>query len=342
MSEISGELSLHETIYGGIEPLECLRGMAYYYQAVYRTIRHLVGDPRHTDIGGVDETGEVAGSRGGRLEPLKEDTPKGGLYRLSFDEVRSLRRFINTDLEHLGMEFYLQRVEWALRCRRECTDSRKPTPAARRRPDLHPCLMTGGFHRISKTGEVGDYPYERFLGETQAIFSAIHAHLVSINRAFGDLYYHVAELPFSSFTPAGKSEIGHLSSELNRIMRGLIVATHLQPQKEWQQDVVSYLLTCRADCQRFFETIPHYYQMHRLRLVVYPLDRVQDDEARGGPHDFPLACLPWSAGVYLDFLQAYQNIAHHTLAVLHWAIRLHARWNFVPRRVLQAIAPIST
>ncbi|HEU0301649.1 MAG TPA: hypothetical protein VFR37_19495 [Longimicrobium sp.] len=312
---------LDDLIFGGIEKLDCLRAMAHYYQTVYRTIRHLVGSSGHPGT-----------------PPLPGTTED--VIRLSEEEVRLLRRFINSDLEHLGMEFYLQRVEWALRCSRE-----RGTPEheadARRTPATHPCRMQGRFGRIAQTGKALDYPYEDFLGETQAIFGAIHAHLVSINRAFGDLYYHVANLPFASFTPAGKNEIGHLSSELNRLMRGLMVATHLQPQREWQTDLVSYLLTCRADCQRFFETIPHYYQMHRLRLILYPIDGRESDEGRQGPHDFPVPCLPWSAGVYLDFLQAYQNIAHHTLAVIHWSIRLYARWNFVPRRVLQAIAPVA-
>jgi hypothetical protein len=309
-------------IYGDVEGLECLRGMTYYYQTVYQSIRHLV-DPRRQP-----STPDL-------------DLPKDGLVRLSVEEVRSLRRFINSDLEQLGIEFYLQRVGWALGCSRDAG-----TPGhhalAQQFPARHPCVMKGGFKAIADTGDANVYPYEEFLCETHAIFAAIHAHLVSINRAFGELYYHVAELPFASFTPAGKSEIGHLSSELNRLMRGLMVATHLQPQQDWQSDLISYLLTCRADCQRFFETIPHYYQMHRLRLVVYPIGTARDEEARGRPHQFPLTCLPWSAGVYLDFLNAYQNIAQHTLAVIHWSIRLYARWYFVPRRVLQAISPISS
>lgn len=313
---------LDALIFGDVDRLDCLRAMTHYYQTVYRTIRRLVDEDR-------------------RSPAMPHPGWDSDIFRLSEDEVRRLRRFINSDLEHLGMEFYLQRVGWALRCSREC-DLHQPSADARRSAAKHPCLMKGGFRRIVEEGSATAYPYEKFLGETQAIFGAIHAHLVSINRAFGDLYYHVANLPFSSFTLAGKSEIWHLSSELNRIMRGLLVATHLQPQRDWQSDLISYLLTCRADCQRFFETIPHYYQMHRLRLVVYPIGTAQDDEGREGPHEFPLACLPWSAGVYLDFLQAYQNIAHHSLAVIHWSIRLYARWNFVPRRVLQAIAPIST
>ena len=150
--------------------------------------------------------------------------------------------------------------------------------------------------------EKGDqqYTYEQFLGETLPFFVAIHAHLVSINRAMSDLHYYATELPFATFTDIGKSEIRHLSTELDRIMTGLLVATHLQPRNSWQSDLGSYLISCRADCQRLFDTIPRYYQRHRLRLIVFSID--PPDDLSRGPHAYPVACSPSSAGVYLDFL----------------------------------------
>jgi hypothetical protein len=50
--------------------------------------------------------------------------------------------------------------------------------------------------------------------------------------------------------------------------------------------------------------------------------------------------VPWSAGAYLDFLDTYQNIVHHLMAVIVWSVRLYSLWYFVPRRYLQLIAPM--
>jgi hypothetical protein len=80
-----------ELIYGEIEPLQCLHNMALYYQCILGSIKHLVGVKESED-------------------------PTAKLWRMSFEQVRDLRRYINSDLEHFGLEFYLQRVEWALGC----------------------------------------------------------------------------------------------------------------------------------------------------------------------------------------------------------------------------------
>jgi hypothetical protein len=302
-------------IYEDIDPLPCLHSMVEYYQCIYKSINHLVG---HRKFKG-----------------------ESNLSFMSFDQVRAFRRYINADLDNLSIEFYLQRAGWAL----ECKNHRNPETHRQdvlRYPARHPCLMKAGFKKITKEGESG-YTYENFLGETLPIFIAIHNHLVSINRALGDLYYYVTEAPFSSFTPTGKSEIRNLTRQLNRIMRGLLIATHLQPQYLSQVDLVSYMVSCRADCQQFFEIIPRYYQTHRMRLVVFPVDQIYSDHdpyQTGQPHILPLTCLPWSAGVYLDFLAAYESIALHTMAVLVWAIRLYSLWFFVPQRYLRLIAPL--
>lgn len=330
-----------KTIYGNIEPLQCLRPMTLYYQCILASIKHLVG---------VQKDGEK------KLE----------LSRMSFDQVRDLRRYINSDLEHFGLEFYLQRVQWARRCEDELI--RRPQDDqvrlahildARKNPSQHPCRMRDGFVHIlcgpEPTGKLKElrrknsknrtteYTYEHYLGQTLHIFVAIHSHLTSINRALGDLYNYVTQAPFSTFTPLGKSEIRHLTRELNRIMRGLLVATHLQPQDEWQYDLINYLMSCRADCQRFLETVPAYYQTHRMRLVVFKIDPIArdliDPYETSIPHLFPVACLPWSAGMYSDFLSAYQSIAVHVMAVLNWSLRLYSLWYFVPRRYLRLISP---
>ena len=170
------------------------------------------------------------------------------LTRMSPERVREFRRYINADLENYGLEFYLQRVEWAHKCRENCTGDDRH--AASMSPAKHTCQMHRGFRRIVDSK---DYSYADFLGDTLPAFVALNVHLNSINRALGTLYYYVTELPAAAFTPLGKSEIQHLTRELNRIMRGLLVATHLQPQADWQRDLVNYLISCRADCQRFFE-----------------------------------------------------------------------------------------
>jgi hypothetical protein len=306
-------MELPEMIYGSeeikMEPLQCLRPMVWYYLCIHGSIRHLAGD--------------------------KDYESDDHFTKMSPEQVREFRRYINSDLENYGLEFYLQRAAWADKCKQAKGDPGHERKA-KENPAKHPCQMKGGFRRIVE-GE--KYTYEEFLGETLPISVAIHAHLVSINRALGDLYYYATELPFAAFTPVGKSEILHLTTELHRIIIGLFVATHLQPQAEWQRDLANYLITCRADCQRFFETIPRYYQTHRMRLVIFQIEPDTQDTHMSKPYPHPLACLPWSAGVYLDFLAAYENIVRHAMAVIHWTIRLHSRWSFVPRRYLRLISP---
>lgn len=306
-------------IYGDIKPLPCLESMVVYYQSIYKSINHLVGHKVFSDA--------------------------SQLSYMSFEQVRDLRRYINADLDNLSTEFYLQRMMWALDCDKKSKDAGK---AAHRRdamknPAHHPCLMNSGFKWIATSGKVAAYTYEEFLGDTLPVFIAIHNHLVSINRALGDLYYYVTEAPFSSFTPIGKREILSLTSQLNRIMQGLFIATHLQPQSPAQKDLVSYLVSCRADCQHFFDTIPRSYQTHRMRLVVFPIDPpVIDPYQTKEPHELPLTCLPWSAGLYVDFLAAYRVVAEHAIAIFVWTIRLYSLWYFVPRRYLRLIAPMET
>jgi hypothetical protein len=85
-----------------------------------------------------------------------------------------------------------------------------------------------------------------------------------------------------------------------------------------------------------------------MRLAVFPIDPPvgdldqTDDPSGFEPQVFPVTCLPWSAGVYLDFLAAYEDIALHVIAVLVWAVRLYSLWYFVPRRYLRLIAPTGT
>lgn len=302
-------------IYGEIQHLGCLDSMAEYYQRIFKTIYHLVGHKKFSDT--------------------------ENLAHMSFEQVRDSRRYVNADLDNLSIEFYLQRVGLAHECLIKSNDAEHREQALRD-PAHHPCAMRGGFREIA---EGRDYSYEEFLGETLPIFVAIHSHLVSINRALGNLYYYVTEAPFSSFTPTGKSEIRNLTRQLNRIMKGLLIATHLQPQSPEQYDLMNYLVSCRADCQNFFETIPRYYQTHRMRLVVFPIDTPFNRPNQAGgpsgfePQIFPVTCVPWSAGVYLDFLAAYEDIALHVMAVLVWAIRLYSLWYFVPRRYLRLVAP---
>lgn len=300
-----------------MDRLRCLEPMVWYYQCVNRSIGHLAGRQRN------------------RYEEH--------LARMSPEQVRDFRRYINTDLDNLSIEFYLQRVEWAKECYVE-RDKQRHKKDALDNPPRHPCQMKGGFQRIAAAGNEPDYTYEQFLGETLPIFVAIHNHLTSINRALGNLYYYTTEVPFSSFTPTGKTEILHMTKELDRLMMGLLVATHLQRRHVWQTDLVSYLVTCRSDCYRFLETIPRYYQNHRMRLVVFPIDPVAEeaDPYRGKEKldRLPLSCVPWSAGAYLDFLDTYQNIVHHIMAVAVWTLRLYSLWYFVPRRYLRLVSPM--
>ncbi|HKY28881.1 MAG TPA: hypothetical protein VJM12_13160 [Pyrinomonadaceae bacterium] len=310
-----------EKIMGAIYPnrLQCLEPMIWYYQCINQSIFHLAG-----------------------REGYEEDTH---FARMSPEEVRSFRRYINTDLDNLSLEFYLQRAQWAMKCSKH---KGRPThdEGALTNPTLHPCRMKGGFLKIADDGNESAYTYEEFLGETLPIFVAIHNHLTSINRALGNLYYYITEVPFSSFTPTGKTEILHMTKELERLMLGLLVATHLQRKEHWQTDLVNCLVSCRSDCYRFLETIPRYYQNHRMRLVVFPIDPVPSRidpysaENRDRHEPLPLSCVPWAAGAYLDFLDTYQSIAHHLRAVIVWSIRLYSLWYFVPRRYLRHISPI--
>src|SRR6185295_11495247 len=164
------------------------------------------------------------------------------------------------------LEFYLQRAQWAIECH---ADKQKRegehNENARENPSRHPCQMKGGFQLIAESGERSVYTYERFLGESRPIFVAVHSHLTSINLALGRLYYYITEVPFSSFTPTGKTEILHMTKELERLMLGLLVATHLQRRYDWQSDLLNYLVSCSTDCFRFLDTFPHYYQNHRMR-----------------------------------------------------------------------------
>lgn len=317
-------------IFGKMDRLRCLEPMVWYYQCVNRSIGHLAGRER--------------------------DKYEEHLARMSPEQVRDFRRYINTDLDNLSIEFYLQRVDWAKECwknGRGKTAKEQHRREALKNPSRHPCQMKGGFASIAEGGKEREYTYEQFLGETLPIFVAIHNHLASINRALGNLYYYMTEVPFSSFTPTGKTEILHMTKELERLMLGLLVATHLQRRHEWQTDLVSCLVSCRSDCYRFMETIPRYYQNHRMRLVVFPISPVPEEvDPYGVPTDvdlyhgqrrlspLPLTCAPWSAGAYLDFLDTYQNIVHHLMAVIVWSLRLYSLWYFVPRRYLQLIAPM--
>ena len=302
--------------------LECLEPMIWYYQCINQSISHLAGRP------GFEDDKQFA--------------------RMSPEEVRSFRRYINTDLDNLSLEFYLQRAQWASECSAE-KGKNEHVESALENPARHPCRMKGGFGLIaaSANGDESVYTYEQFLGETLPIFVAIHNHLTSINRALGNLYYYITEVPFSSFTPTGKTEILHMTKELERLMLGLLVATHLQRKERWQTDLVNCLVSCRSDCYRFLETIPRYYQNHRMRLVVFPIDPVParidpyNEENRERYEPLPLSCVPWAAGAYLDFLDTYQSISHHLRAVIVWAIRLYSLWYFVPRRYLRHISPMA-
>lgn len=296
-------------IVGLIKPLECLCPMTWYYRRIRASIGYLAGDEKYAN--------------------------KENLARMTYEQVRYLRRYINTDLHNYSVEFYLQRLSWSEMKNGEKFDQEK-FPHWSVAPDK--MKKRSGFRRIY-TNNDQKYGYGDFLAETLPFFSAIHAHLVSINRALGNLHYYVTELPFATFTDVGRTEIIRLTSELDHLMMGLLVATHLQPRKEHQADLVSYLISCRADCQRLFETIPRYYQSHRIRLIVFPIDP-PSPESPPGPHPFPKTCLPGCSGVYLDFLNSYQNIAQHILAVIHWALRLFSLWYFVPRRVLRVISPV--
>jgi len=313
--ENPGVINLAEIFGDEIDPLRCLEPMAWYYQVVNRSIGNLAGRARNE--------------------------PDEHLARMSPEQVRDFRRYINTDLDNLSIEFYLQRAEWARECH-AAKRQRRHIKDALDNPSRHPCQMKGGFARIAVDGQ--QYGYEEFLGETLPIFVAIHNHLTSINRALGNLYYFATEVPFSSFTPTGKTEILHMTNELDRLMLGLLVATHLQRRHDWQTDLVSYLVSCRSDCYRFLETIPRYYQNHRMRLVVFPIDPVPKEvdpyAPKSKPSLLPLSCVPWSAGAYLDFLDTYQNIVHHLLAVIVWSLRLYSLWYFVPRRYLRLISPM--
>jgi hypothetical protein len=312
IDEIKGRVLSVDEIYDKIDYLPCLRSMVVYYQRIYKSINHLVGHDAFDS--------------------------REYFYNISSEHIRRFRRYINSDLNNLSIEFYLQRAQWASECRDKWASEAEHREDAMKTPARHPCLMKGGFRSIAEGRE---YTYEHFMGETLPIFIAIHNHLVSINRALRDLYRYVTDAPFSSFTPTGKSEILNLTSQLNRIMQGLLVATHLQPQKDDQRDLVSYLISRRADCQHFFETIPLYYQTHRMRLVVSAAPDGAAPEA-AWPYELPVTCLPWSAGVYLDFLSAYESIALHVMAVFAWAIRLYSLWHFVPQRYLRLLAPTAS
>ena len=316
--KIKLEKILGPTLYP--DRLECLESMIWYYQCINASICYLAG-----------------------RKDFEEETY---FARMSPEEVRDFRRYINTDLDNLSLEFYLQRAQWASKCHSEKGEN-DHDESARNNPSRHPCQMKGGFQLIAKNGDNSAYTYEQFLGETLPIFVAIHSHLASINRALGKLYYCTTEVPFSSFTPTGKTEILHMTKELERLMLGLLVATHLQPKYVWQTDLVNCLVSCRSDCYRFLETIPRYYQNHRMRLVVFPIDPVPEgidpyhEQNRDRHEPLPLSCVPWSAGAYLDFLDAYQSIAHHLRAVIVWSLRLYSLWFFVPRRYLRHIAPMA-
>lgn len=300
--------------------LECLESMIWYYQCINHSIWHLAGRKGYED-----ETHFV---------------------RMSPEEIRDFRRYINTDLDNLSLEFYLQRAQWALECYRKKDDA-DHAEQARDNPPRHPCRMNKGFQLIAKTGDMSAYTYEQFLGQTLPSFVAIHSHLTSINRALGKLYYFITEVPFSSFTPTGKTEILHMTKELERLMLGLLIATHLQRKNEWETDLVNCLVSIRSDCYRFLETIPRYYQNHRMRLVVFPIEPVPESidpyhvSNKDRYEPLPLTCVPWSAGAYLDFLDTYQTIAHHLRAVIVWSIRLYSLWYFVPRRYLRYVAPMA-
>lgn len=311
------DMLTQETVLGQIEALGCLEAMAWYYRVIYSAIRHCVGDEKYNAY--------------------------WFFSTFSAEEIQELRRQIDADLENLGIEFYLRRMGWALECRKAMLNKEEKEnhlQKARLNPARHPCQMKKG-HGFRRVVEGGEYSFEDFLAETLPAFITIHAHLVAINRLLGDLYSFVAELPLASFTPPGKSEIREMTSELNRIMRGLLVATHLQPQADWQRDLVSFLASSRSDCLRFFETVPQYFLSHRRRLVVFPLELSPEDDAESGIfRSLPLTCLPWSSGVYQDFLTTYESLARHTLSVFNWSLRLYSRWYFVPKRYLQLISAI--
>lgn len=246
------------------------------------------------------------------------------LVRVSSSEMRRLRRYINTDLHGYRVEFYMQRRQWAV----------DPKSAPEHLEALGVLPMGGGFCR-------GDpYHYDEFVLETRAEFDAILSHLVAINRLVGYLHYCTTELPFATFTKIAKGEILHVASQLDRVMTALMVATHLQPRAEWQADLLSFLVSRRADCQRFLETVPKYYQTHRLRLVT------EDEDALKGQPVLDVAaaptCLPWCAGVYLDFLNALSGIAQHSLAIVNWCIRLYSHWYRVPPRFASLVSPASS
>lgn len=315
--------ALVKAAFGEIESLDCLAPMVTYYTLLRESIY-------------------------GLLEKGGESGEQHVLSRMPRDQVRELRRYVNADLEQYGIEFYLQRLDWALQqMERQDRGPGCQSCGKEKWKSAHcTCQMLShtGFARVALKGK-NEYPYAEFLKDTLPIFTAMHSHLVSINRGMANLYHRMTELPVAMFSPAGRGEILQLTRQLDRIMAGLLVATHLQPQKPWQGDLVGFLLSRKTDCQRLSDTLHRLYQTHRLRLIIFPIDDVApnrdpyDDE--GTPAVYPISCLPESAGIYMDFLGDYRVLVHHARAIIHWAIRLHSLWYFVPRRVLRSIAPQS-
>ena len=301
-------------ILGRIQPIQCLMSMVWYYQVVYRAIVYFSSSE----------------------DELEQDD--GSMFtRFSRDEINEINSYITSDLEHYSLEFYLVYKEKAFRCREKMnsqdeTDREKHLKDAICNPAAHPCQMIQGFRDIVDDEKEGAYEFDLFLGQAGSLFTGIHAHLVSINRVLSDLYYFTTELPFSSFTPPGKNEIRRLTSGLNGIMRGLLVATHLQPQALWQSDIINYLITCRADCLRLIKMIDSYYHNHKIRLNVDYYESKVDQSILTEADKWTTLriCQPMTAGVYLDFLTSFKTIAQHTLAIYHWAIRLFSVFFKVP------------
>ncbi|MCR9096060.1 MAG: hypothetical protein NXI30_17690 [bacterium] len=355
--------------YREIVPLNCLWPMTWYYRGVRDTIRYFArGDaervfavPSTPPRRWIDDDAAQSMPEADRLArraewELREEekgdriSPRVGqrtgnlrFLRMERGQIDRVCRYINTDLLNYALEFYLQRKRWALDANGNARDL---SGEARRRfqenafaanpfPELLSMKSGCGFRRILDTKNPDAYSFNEFLGDSHTHFAAIHGHLVAVNETFARIHKVSLELPLGSFSDAARAEVLHLTSEMDRVMEGMMVAIHLQPRVHRESDLVSYIVTSRSDAQRLIDTLPRYYQDHRLRLVIEGSSASRE----GDQGFFPTPCLPDYAGAYMELLTGFELVASHALAILSWSIRMMALWYQVPSRVLQSVSP---
>ncbi|MBK8098764.1 MAG: hypothetical protein IPK26_16750 [Planctomycetes bacterium] len=250
--------------------------------------------------------------------------------------MNEIAKFLRDGLQDYQLEFYLRRRQAAAACRNKASPTACKSAGA-----LHPCLMRPG----AGFRHGGRYSLSAFLRETAHYFLAINAHLMGIQQGIADLYRTVIDMPFSSFTPAGKDDVMKLSQEWAILMDRMLVATHLQTRSE-SESVAEVLLGACVESDRFLRHVDYFQEAHSMRFSrfwrpgVAGRRKVRNLPTRSqGDTRTELPCLPSSAGTIQDLIDLYRHLAQHARELFSWSARMYGLWYEAPSSMTRIMQP---